>query len=190
MTAEGYRQRRWPRRAKRAAARLRVRIEADGKVRHVTPPRDSPNIGRYVLPGQPGSPGALAVKLSQLRDVEHPLHVGLHTPPHLSDLPWEGFLADLLRGIGPFQIARTRLREGYRSRTLRTWFGARVVVAAPTAWRAFVMSAVPGRPATVVDPAAPGLSPGDIAVILAVPVDTPVLVPWPPRYSEPSPASG
>jgi hypothetical protein len=175
MTAEGYRQRRWPRRAKRAAARLRVRIEADGKVRHVTPPRDSPNIGRYVLPGQPGSPGALAVKLSQLRDVEHPLHVGLHTPPHLSDLPWEGFLADLLIGIGPFQITRTRLREGYRSRTLRARFGERVMVAAPTAWRMLVVSAVPRRSsAAVLNPAVAGLSPGDIAVILAVPVDTPV----------------
>jgi hypothetical protein len=174
MAAKGHRQRLWPLPAKRASVRLRVRIEADGKVRHVAPPGDSPGFASYVPPGRPGDPGALSVALSPLRDEDHPLHVGLHTPPHLSDLPWEGFLADLLRGIGPFQIARTRLREGYRSRTLRTWFGARVVVAAPTAWRAFVMSAVPGRPATVVDPAAPGLSPGDIAVILAVPVDTPV----------------
>jgi len=175
MTANGYRQRRWPLRAKRAAARLRVRIEADGKVRHVAPPSDSPTIGSYVLPGQPCGPGALAAKLSQLRDAEHPLHVGLHTPPHLSDMPWEGFLADLLRGIGPLQIARTRLREGYRSRTMRTRFGGRVVVAAPAAWRALVMSAVPGRSsAAVLDPAAAGLSAGDIAVILAVPVDTPV----------------
>jgi hypothetical protein len=174
MVAKGHRQRRWPLRAKRASARLRVRIEADGKVRHVAPSCDSASFASYVPPGRPGSPGALSVALSPLRDAEYPLHAGLHTPPHLSDLAWEGFLADLLHGIGPVQIARTRLREGYRSRTLRTRFGARVMVAAPAAWRALVMSAVPGRSAAVLDPATPGLSPGDIAVILALPVDTPV----------------
>ena len=175
LEANGYRQRRWPLPDKKARARLRVRIEADGKVRHVAPPSDTRGFESYVLPGRPDGPGVLSVPLSRLGDAKHPLHVGLHTPPQLFDAPWEGFLADLLRGIGPFEVARNRLREGYRRRTLRTRFGDRVMVAAPTAWRALAVSAVPRRSsAAVLDPATPGLSPGDIAVILALPVDTPV----------------
>jgi hypothetical protein len=175
LVANGFRQRRWPLPEKKASARLRVRIEADGKVRHVAPPCDSPDFESYVQPGRPDGPGVLSVPLSRLGDARHPLHVGLRTPPQLFDVPWEGFLADLLRGIGPFEVARNRLREGYRSRTLRTRFGDRVMVAAPATWRALVVSAVPRRSsAAILDPATSGLSPGDIAVILALPVDTPV----------------
>jgi hypothetical protein len=173
--ANGYRERRWPLPDKKASARLRVRIEEDGTVRHVAPPGDSPDFESYVPPGRPSGPGALGLALGRLRDAKHPLHVGLYTPPQLFDLPWDAFLADLLRGIGPFEFARNRLREGHRVRTLRTRLGDRVMVAAPRTWRALVVSTVPGRSsAAVLDPASPGLSPGDIAVILAVPVDTPV----------------
>jgi hypothetical protein len=174
LEANGFRQRRWPWPERKASARLRIRMDADGRVRHVAPPRDSPSSDDYVLPIRPGSHGALSVALSPLHDARHPLDVGLYTPQHLFDVPWEGFVGDLLRGIGPFQIARTRLREGYRRRTLRTRFGERIVAITPTTWRALVMSAVPGRSsATVLDPATSGLSAGDIAVILALPVDTP-----------------
>ena len=175
IAANGYRKRRWPLPEKKASARLRVRIGAGGEVRHIAPQGKSPGSESYVLPGRPGGPGALSVALDRLRDTRYPLHVGLYTPPQLFDVPWEGFLADLLRGIGPFEIARNRLREGYRKRTLRTRFGDQVKVAAPATWRELVLLAVPSRSSAVVlDPAASGLSPGDIAVILALPVDTPV----------------
>ena len=175
IAANGYRKRRWPLPEKKASARLRVRIGAGGEVRHIAPQGKSPGSESYVLPGRPGGPGALSVALDRLRDTRYPLHVGLYTPPQLFDVPWEGFLADLLRGIGPFEIARNRLREGYRKRTLRTRFGDQVKVAAPATWRELVLLAVPSRSSAVVlDLGRFGLSPGDIAVILALPVDTPV----------------
>lgn len=175
----GYRGRRWPLPDRHAHATLQVRVDKSGRMHVAAPPCGPlPHASRDADHSGAAPPGPLAAPLRSLRHPDQPLHVKVRTPPALIGLPWESFLCDQLRGLGPIDIVRDQLREGFRVGSFRNRLRDDVQLLVPEQWRDLVTVAV-GPSASPVSPllgplgaASPELSPGDVVIVLGVPVDT------------------